>query len=407
MKPIYLDYNASTPVHPEIISNLPLWSKNWGNPSSTHSFGRKAKEVLREARKNWATALGVSPLELIWTSGGSEANHLAIYGCLRALQKSDSSKKCVLLGPMEHPSVSGTTEQIKDWGYNVITLRMKPGGGFDFDFYESLLKSEDVALVSLMHANNETGLLFPIEQASEMAAKHGSLFHCDGVQGLGKISLNLNKANHIHFFSLSAHKFYSLKGCGLLYIKSGTPFDTPFLGGGQERKRRPGTENTLAIQAFGHMTTLLPQVEEKAKKLKALQTFFESTLKIKVPSLKIVSENKPRLYNTTCVLLPEPYEAIILFMNLDMEGFCVSTGSACSSGKTLPSSSLMALGYSSTEVTRCLRISYGWFTEKKDLQLLADSLERTLNRLSNPSSNFQSNFTKKTKNLPINKEPKS
>ena len=378
MTPIYLDHNATTPLHPELKSRVASWMEDWGNPSSIHSFGRGPKNLLRTARKNVATALGIHPLQIVFTSGGSEANNLAIKGFCQGLSKhpSLSQRKKVMMSSVEHPSVLQLKPWLEHQGFEVLIIPVNSEGQIDLEFYQDNL-DENVALVSVMWANNETGHIFPVNKMAKKAHKVGALFHSDMVQALGKTPLSLNE---VDFASFSSHKFYSLKGTGILYIKEGQGMEALILGGSQERARRAGTENILSISSMGEVMTKLQDLEQQSSKMKKLRDHMQACIEKKIPDVHITGITQPRLPNTLHLVI-SGVSGESLLMGLDLKGFAVSTGAACSSGSPQPSPVLLAMGFSEARANSSLRISLGWFSTLEEINFFVDTLKQVTEHL--------------------------
>lgn len=374
---IYFDYNATTPLDPLVLQKAPEWLKLWGNPSSIHHHGRGPKKVLRESRRTIAQVLGCHPLELIFTSGGSEANNTALQGVLRELRKKTPQKNKVLLGGIEHPSVLQQEQQLIELGYNVVRIPASCTHGYNLEFYQRQLDNT-VALVSVMLANNEVGLLAPLKAMVDQAHQVGAYFHSDLVQALGKFPFDLKSLN-VDLASFSAHKVYALKGCGLLYIKKGTPFQPLVVGGAQERYRRAGTENLLAIASFALM---IEKVDPDlfVHQIEPLRDYFEKELVAQVSGVHILCQNHPRLANTSSLYV-EGVSGESLLMSLDLRGFSVSTGAACSSGNPEPSPVLLALGLTHDQAQSSLRVSMGRFTTELEVQKFITQLVQTISHL--------------------------
>ncbi len=361
---IYLDYNATTPVAPEVREKVPFWLDQWGNPSSIHFHGRGPKKLLREARRKMAESLGIHPLEMIFTSGGSESNNLALQGPLRELKNKGVKRNKVIIGGIEHPSVLNQKERIESLGYEVLILPVCCEGKYDWNFYQNNL-TDEVALVSVMLANNELGVIAPIKEMTRLAHERGALFHSDCVQALGKYEFDLNDLG-VDLATFSSHKVYALKGSGLLYIKKGTPFSPLILGGSQERKRRAGTENLLAIASFSYVCEHL-DTSAFVDSTRALRDNFEAFLSDNIDGLKILGKQNERLSNTSCFTV-DGVGAESLLMNLDIRGFSVGTGAACSSGNPEPSPVLLAIGLTREQAQSSLRISLGKMTTQEQME---------------------------------------
>lgn len=373
---IYLDHNATTPVHPEVLEKIPLWAHYWGNPSSIHKVSREPKSILRETRKSLAELLGVHPLELIFTSGGSESNNTAIKGIF---QKSNG-RNHYLVSSIEHPSVMKTFEYLKTLGADVDYIPVNRDGVLDLEFVKHKI-SERTALVSCMLANNETGVIHPVAEISKIAHAVGAYVHSDCVQALGKIPVNLEEIG-IDMASFSAHKFYSLKGTGVLFHKRGVPFQNLIHGGGQERSRRSGTENILSIASLGYMVSKKDQIHEKNIKVKNLRDDMEQEILSSISDVRVIGLSQSRLPNTSSLFI-EGVDGETLLMNLDMHGICVSTGAACSSGSQEPSPVLRAMGYSRQEAQSSLRLSLGWLNNESQIDYFLETLKKVVHRIRN------------------------
>jgi cysteine desulfurase len=369
---VYLDHNATTPVHPEVLEHLPIWAQYWGNPSSIHKVSREPKKILRETRKSMAELLNVHPLELIFTSGGSESNNTAIKGTF------GKERNHYLVSSVEHPSVFKTFEYLKSLGASVDYIPVNQEGVLDLDFVKDKI-SEKTALVSVMFANNETGVIHPIKDISQIAKSVGALVHSDCVQALGKVSVDLQDLN-IDMASFSAHKFYALKGTGVLFHRRGTPFQNLIHGGAQERARRAGTENILSIASLGYMASKKDQILEKNKKVQILRNDMEKEILSRISDVRIIGRSQNRLPNTSSLFL-EGVDGETLLMNLDMHGICVSTGAACSSGSQEPSPVLRAMGYSRKEAQSSLRVTLGWLNDENQMDYFLETLKKVVTRI--------------------------
>lgn len=372
---VYLDHNATTPVHPEVIEKLPLWVHFSGNPSSVHKASREPKALIRETRKALAEYFHVHPLELIFTSGGSESNNLAIKGIYFTQKK--LGRTHFITSQIEHPSVMKAFEFLERQGATVNYIPVDSDGNLDLEFYKSKL-TENTALVSVMLANNETGAIHPIKEMCELAHQKGALFHTDAVQALGKIDVNLEDLG-VDLASFSAHKFYSLKGTGVLFQKRGTQLEPLISGGGQERGRRAGTENTLSIAALGYMISKKDQIAEQNVRIKNLRDDMEKEIIQSIPAVRII-QNPNRLPNTSSLFF-DGVDGETLLMNLDMHGICVSTGAACSSGSQEPSAVLRAMGFTRKEAQSSLRISLGWENNAEQIEYFLEVLKKVVERI--------------------------
>ena len=373
MKNIYLDNNATTPLHPEVLeAMLPGLRENYGNPSSIHSFGRSARVQLDEAREKVARLINAQSSEIIFTSGGTEANNLALLG----VAFKDKEKK-IITSKVEHPSVLNPCRQLEEQGVEVHYLDVDGLGRIDMDDLESQI-TESTALISLQHANSETGVLQDIKRASEIARNKGVLFHTDAVQSVAKMPFDL-KDCPVDLLSISAHKFYGPKGVGALYLRKGTPaLFSPVCGGNQEKKRRGGTENVAGIMGFGKACELATENMDEASKLADLRDYFQNRVCELIPRTELLGDKVNRLPNTLNLGF-DGVEGDTLLIALDMEGVAVSTGSACSSGTGLPSSVLRAMGIPDERINSSIRFSLGCSISKLDLDLVVGALVKAVN----------------------------
>lgn len=373
MKKIYLDNNATTPLHPEVLeAMLPGLRENYGNPSSIHSFGRSARVQLDEAREKVACLINAHSSEIIFTSGGTEANNLALLG----VAFKDKEKK-IITSKIEHPSVLNPCRQLEEQGVEVHYLDVDGSGHIDMDDLEAQI-TESTALISLQHANSETGVLQNIKRASEIARNKGILFHTDAVQSVAKIPFDL-KNYPVDLLSISAHKFYGPKGVGALYVRKGTPaLFSPLCGGNQEKKRRGGTENVAGIMGFGKACELANENISETSKLADLRDYFQNRVCELIPRTELWGDKANRLPNT----LNLGFDGVAgdtLLIALDMEGVAVSTGSACSSGTGLPSPVLRAMGIPNDKINSSIRFSLGCSISKSDLDLVVGALVKAVN----------------------------
>ncbi|HEY8269902.1 MAG TPA: cysteine desulfurase family protein [Pseudobdellovibrionaceae bacterium] len=388
IKSNYFDHNSTTPVSEDVIQALPDFLQAWGNPSSIHWAGRQPKNILRDARQSLAKNLGCSPLEIVFTSGGSESNNTIIKGLFDYYQtdplspsglKSDlARRKHYMCSEVEHPSVLKTMIYLKSLGARVDLIPVNRQGEMDLQFYQEHL-SPETALVSVMYANNETGTIFPIQKMAEMAHSQGVLFHTDAVQAFGKVPVNLAELG-VDFASFSGHKFYSIKGSGFFFVKKNTPFTSLIHGGGQERHRRGGTENVLGIACLGVMAEKLSQVSTHVAQVAGLRDHLESRILREIKSVTITAGENPRLPNTSSLVI-QGVDGETLLMNLDIKGYAVSTGAACSSGNPEPSPVLLAMGLSRDEAQSSLRLSLGWSTTREQVDDFVEILKPIVERL--------------------------
>ena len=375
MKKIYLDHNATTPLHPEVLNAmLPVLQDNFGNPSSIHSFGRSARVQLDEAREKVARLIGANSSEIIFTSGGTEANNLALLGV--ALEGSKGKK--IITSKTEHPSILNPCRQLEGQGVEVHYLDVDRFGRIDINNLESQI-TESTALISLQHANSETGVLQDIKKVSELARSKGVLFHTDAVQSVAKIEFNLNEYP-VDMLSISAHKFNGPKGVGALFLRKGTPaLFSPVSGGSQEKKRRGGTENVAGIIGFGKACELaLERVSVmEVSRIEELKNYFYSKVCKMIPGTELLGDMQNSLPNTLNLGFAG-VEGDTLLIAMDMEGVAVSTGSACSSGIGLPSHVLRAMGLPDNKINSSIRFSLGCSTTKMELDSAVEILVKTV-----------------------------
>ena len=377
MNVIYVDNNATTMVAPEVLdAMLPYFSTYYGNPSSMHSFGGDVAAKINTARENVAALIGAQPDEIIFTSCGTESDSTAI----RAAIESYPDKKHIVTSRVEHPAVKNLYETLSKKGYRTTFVPVDDLGRLDLDcLYDSL--SEDTALVSVMWGNNETGVIFPIEEISRQVNSRGIRFHSDAVQVVGKIPIDVSKTG-VDMLSLSGHKFHSPKGIGALYVRKGTKFSPFMIGGHQEKGRRGGTENTASIIGLGKAAELA------AKHLKAngyepisrLRDKLERNLLDTIPNAMINGDTKNRLPNTSSVAFEYVEgEAILLMMN--EHGICASSGSACTSGSLEPSHVLRAMGVPSTAAHGSIRFSLSRSNTEDEIDKILEVLPPIIERL--------------------------
>lgn len=372
----YFDCNATTPVSAEVLAALPSLAQAWGNPSSIHWAGREPKNILRDTRKSLAEGLGCSPLELVFTSGGTESNNSVIRSAFEWGQK--NSRTHFVCSAVEHPAVLKSMRHLETLGATLSVVPVNIHGQLDMEFLKNCL-SEKTALVSIMLANNETGSIFPIAEVAKLAKSVGALVHTDAVQALGKMPIQLSELN-VDYASFSAHKFYSIKGTGLLYLNKKAPFISLFDGGAQERHRRGGTENILGIGALGVMAKKLKQVSEISERIRALRDLFETRVLAEIENVEITNALANRIPNTSSMLI-DGVDGETLLMSLDIKGYAVSTGAACSSGNPEPSPVLLAMGLTREQAQSSLRVSLGWQHTEQEVNEFVEVLKSVVQRL--------------------------
>ena len=372
MESIYLDHNATTPLHPEVLeAMLPVLREDFGNPSSVHSFGRSVRVQLDEAREKVAKLIGAHSSEIIFTSGGTEANNLALLG----VSLRDKGKN-IITSKIEHPSILNPCRQLEEQGIKVFYLGVDCKGRIDINELNSTI-TESTALISLQHANSETGVLQDIKRVSDIARNKGVLFHTDAVQSVAKIPFDL-KEFPVDMLSISAHKFNGPKGVGALYLKKGTPaLFSPICGGGQEKKRRGGTENVPGIIGFAKACDLAVLRMNEKPRIAELRDYFLDRIYEMIPGTNLLGDKKNRLPNTLNIGF-EGVEGDTLLIALDLDGVAVSTGSACSSGTGLPSHVLQAMGIPDEAINSSIRFSLGENTSKLQLDSVLATLAKVV-----------------------------
>lgn len=372
----YLDNNATTRVDPRVVAALvPILSEQYGNPSSAHYFGTRVAMQIEEARTNVAGLIGARESEIVFTSGGTEADNAALRGVLAARP----SKRHVIISTVEHHAIFEPCEQFEREGLEVTRVGVDGAGRLDLDQLADSLR-DDTALVSIMLANNETGVILPIKQVCEIAKRRGVLVHTDAVNALGKMPVNVDDLG-VDLLSLSAHKFHGPKGSGALYIRRGTPFRPSQIGGAQERGRRGGTLNAPGIIGLGAACAILRELgAETIEKCRALRDRLEAELTKRFPDAHICGAQTERLPNTACICFPGLSSEAILLL-LSEAGICVSSGSACSSGSLDPSHVLVAMGIDPQVAQGEIRFSLGRFNTDADIERLLQVLPAALDKV--------------------------
>jgi cysteine desulfurase len=368
MHHFYFDHNATTPVAPAVLDDLrTTLGEVYGNASSIHYFGQAAKERLELARRRVGALLGASPQdvrkEIVFTSGGTESDNLAILGSVRA---SGRSAPHVITSAIEHPAVLNTCAQLEREGVAVDYLPVGASGVVDPDDVRGALRPNTV-LITIMHVNNELGTIQPIREIARMAREAGVRFHSDGVQAAGRVPLHVNDLG-VDLYSISAHKFYGPKGAGALYVRQGTPLSPILFGGHHERDRRAGTENVPVLSAMGVAAATLPDSD-----VAPLRDRLEQRILDRVPETRVNCAASPRVPNTTNMTF-DFIEGEPLVIALDLRGFAISSGSACSSGAVEPSHVLRAIGLSDQQARSSVRISLGASNTVEQVDALVDAL---------------------------------
>jgi len=376
MKVIYFDNNATTRVADEVYEAMrPYFTTLYGNPSSMHTFGGQVGIKIREARERVAGLLGCDPSEIIFTSCGTESDSAAIHGALAVTPQ----KRKVITTRVEHPAVLSVCRDLETHGYTVIELSVDKLGLLDLNELEHQLDN-DTALVTIMYANNETGVIFPIGQIAEMVTSRGIAFHTDAVQVVGKIPLNLAKSP-INLLSLSGHKLHAPKGVGVLYVKKGTRIAPFLLGGHQEGGRRAGTENVPGIIGLGAACELAAQhMDDENTRVKRLRDKLEREILKTCPDSRVNGDTRDRLPNTTNISF-EYVEGEAILLLLDRHGICASSGSACTSGSLEPSHVLRAMGVPFTAAHGSIRFSLSRYNTEDEVDFAIQKMPEIINRL--------------------------
>ena len=376
MKEIYLDNNATTKVDEAVFEEMrPYFCELYGNPSSMHFFGGQVQSKVNEARVRVAALLGASPDEIIFTACGTESDNAAIRSALEVFPE----RRHIITSRVEHPAVLTQCRNLTQKGYRVTEIGVDDAGRLNMEELKAAVDT-DTAIVSLMWANNETGVLFPVEEAAGIAKSKGALFHSDAVQAIGKIPINM-AASSIDMLSLSGHKLHAPKGIGVLYLRRGTPFRPFLVGGHQEKSRRAGTENAAAIIALGKACQLAGQyMETENSVVKAMRDRLQDTLMASIPYARINGGGAERLPNTTSIAFEfVEGEAILLLMS--EFGICASSGSACTSGSLEPSHVLRAMGVPFTCAHGSIRFSLSRYTTDAEIDVVIREMPPIIARL--------------------------
>jgi cysteine desulfurase len=365
MNRIYLDHNATTPVDPAVLdAMLPYFSSDFGNASSIHTFGQRARAAAETAREQVAALLNARPQEIVFTSGGTESDNHAIFGV--ALHSFTSlTSPHVITTTIEHEAVLNACQALEQQNVAVTYLPVSREGLINLDELRRALRPETV-LISVMYANNELGAIQPLAEIGKIAAEADVYFHTDAVQSIGKIPLDV-KALQLDLLSLSGHKFYAPKGVGALFIKNGTRLRQLLYGGHHQRGFRPGTENVAGIVGLGKAAELARlSLETDAARISRLRDILEQGILARVPDCRLNSANAPRTPNTTNILFPG-LEGEALVIALDLKGLACSTGAACSSGAVEPSHVLTAIGLPASDARASIRFSLGRHTTESEI----------------------------------------
>ncbi len=373
---IYLDNNATTRVDPEVVAEMmPYFTDFYGNPSSPYGFGKRVSEALTVARERVATLLGCESSEIVFTGCGTESTNAAIHSALLM----DRDRQHIVTTRVEHSATLKTCEGLAKRGYEITWLSVDAQGQIDLEELERAIRP-DTALVSVMWANNETGVLFPISKIAEIVRAKGALFHTDAVQAIGKIPITLRDAK-INFVSLSGHKLHCPKGVGVLYVNRRTKFQPFVTGGSQESGKRAGTENVSSIIALGKACEVAGQhMEHEATEVRALRDGFEAGLLERVEGVQVNGDSENRLPNTSNLSF-EGIDSEAVLILLDQHGICCSAGSACTAGSLNPSHVLKAMGFSDERARSSLRFSFSRFNTRAEVDRALEVVPQVINKL--------------------------
>ncbi len=376
MKVVYFDNNATTKVADEVLEEIqPYFCELYGNPSSMHTFGGQVGIKIREAREKVAALLGCDPTEVMFTGCGTESDNTAIKGTLAAYP----NRRKIIATRVEHPAVLSVCRELENQGYTIVELGVDKKGRLDLAELEEQL-DDNTALVTMMYANNETGVIFPIEQIAELVTDRGIVFHTDAVQAVGKIKIDLAKSN-IALLSVSGHKLHAPKGIGVLYVRKGTRLAPFIVGGHQEGGRRAGTENVPGIIGLGKACELAMQnFDEENSRVKNLRDKLEKAILEKCPDCMVNGDTKNRLPNTANISF-EYIEGEAILLMLDKFGICASSGSACTSGSLEPSHVLRAMGVPFTAAHGSIRFSLSRYNTEQEIDYAIEKIPPIISRL--------------------------
>ena len=383
---VYLDNSATTSTAPDVVAAmLPYFSEQMGNAQSVHSFGQRAKAALEKSRKQVAALIGAAPTEIVFVSGGTEADNLAIRGIAEPSRERSSRSSHIITTEIEHPAVLATARALEALGVGVTYLPVSRGGLVDVAQLTRAIR-EDTVLVSVMHANNETGTIQPIEEISRVLGEvHGAghpriYFHTDAVQSIGKLPVDVQSLG-VDMLSMSAHKIHGPKGIGALYVRKGVRLGKILFGGHHERDRRPGTENIPAIVGFGTACELAGAgLEARMSRIRDLRDYLEAQLSDRIAGVRRNGDPLARVPNVSNLSF-EGVDGESLLIALDLKGVAVSTGSACASGSLEPSHVLTALGLAREEVRGSLRFSFSQYTTREEIDYVVSALTEIVARL--------------------------
>lgn len=384
MRRIYLDHNATTPLRPEVLeAMLPYYKNIFGNASTIYSFGQEARKAIDDAREALACLIGAEPKEIVFTSGGTEADNFALKGVASALKGKGGH---IVISSIEHHAVLFACKYLEKMGKKITYLPVDKYGWLDPERVKEAITNQTI-LISITHANNEIGTIEPIAEIGKIARTCGVYFHTDAVQTVGKIPINVNELG-IDLLSLSAHKFYGPKGVGALYIRRGTKIHPLMHGGEQERKRRAGTENVPCIAGLGEAAKIASkEMKQEYSHVKKLRDKLENKIKDSIDYIRLNGHRTERLPSTSNISF-EFIEGESLILNLDLKGIAASTGSACTSGSLEPSHVLLAIGVPPAIAQGSIRFSLGRDNQKEDIDYTVDNLVEIVGRLREMSPLF-------------------
>ncbi len=372
----YFDYNATTPMAEEVLAEMmPFFGPAYGNPSSTYRLGSESLRALTQARRQVAKLIGADEREIIFTGGGTESNNMAIWSALQA----DPFKRKIVTSAVEHSSVRNVLSDLEKSGVEVVKIPVSPAGELDLDRLEKEL-TENVAVVSIMWANNETGVVFPVDKITQIVKSKNILLHVDAVQAIGKIKIDLSKTA-VDYLSLAAHKFYGPKGIGALFVRKNAPVHPLILGGHQERGLRGGTENVPGIVGMGKAAELLLKTsEDSIIQMGRWREQLEKALIRDIPEIIVNGKLSARACNTLNVTIPGVLSEVLI-PKLDEAGICVSSGSACLTGAQEPSVVLQAMGVSKEDAMCSVRISLGSKTTQEEVDYLIQMMPKAVREI--------------------------
>ena len=380
---IYFDNNATTPVDPLVLEGmLPYLQNQFGNPSSAYKLGRQAKQAVAQARGQIAALVGAEPEEIVFTSCGTESDNTAINAALN----SDPDRKHLITSRVEHSAINNQAQFLARRGYEITWLEVDALGQPDLDQLRDAIRP-DTAIVSLMWANNETGVLFPIQDIAEICRERRTVFHTDAVQAAGKLPIDLG-SGAVQFLSLSGHKLHAPKGIGALYVNRRTRFSPYLFGGGQEQGKRSGTENVPYIAAFGRAAELaLNHLRNYPDSVRAVRDRFEQAILERISGVSVNGDREHRLSNTTNLRI-EGVDSEAMLIVLDQQGLCCSAGSACTTGSLVPSHVLKAMGLADDQARSSLRFSFSRMNTLAEVDQALDIIDRAVTRVRSANENL-------------------